>query len=179
MENSFDLVDAEKAFKNYKCMHFYMDREEPDVYLKYQALNISKEQEKIWASESYMELTNLLINVNTAPSELWWRHSTSVHLVETHRLLQMLEDLSQISLKILSTVPAGDCIMCAESILGHSDITYKQGVIFLSLQEHGVGLANNFLELADRYVQKHDEGCSTRSKRSLQRAEIIRSMLAA
>ncbi|MNR77812.1 hypothetical protein D3C72_84950 [compost metagenome] len=177
MESSFCLADAEKTFKDYGCKHFYMAKEDSNLYLKYSALNIPKEQEMIWATESYEKLASLLIDRTTVPAELWSMYSRAIDLVETSKLLQMLENLSEISLKILEKVPASNCIICAESILGRKDVSYKEGVIFLSLKEYGVQLANNFLELAGRYIQRHDNGHSERSVQALKRVEEIRSVM--
>ena len=177
MESSFSLVDAEKAFKDYGCKHFYMAREDSDLYLTYTALNISKELETIWATESYTKLAYLLIDSTTAPAELWSMHASATDLIETNKLLKLLQNLFEISFQILEKVPASDCIICAENILGRQDVSYKQGVIFLSLKQQGAELASNFLELAGRYIQRYDQGHSERCREALRRTEAIAAMV--
>ncbi|HEY4318806.1 MAG TPA: hypothetical protein VGN04_14495 [Herbaspirillum sp.] len=177
MENIFSVIDAEKAFKNYGCKHFYMYREDPDLYSKYENLNISKAQEIRWACETYSEWVKRLADDTISPDELWGMHSRATDLVEYINSLVSLRSLFDMSFQILEKVPESDCIMCAENILGRRDVSCKGGVIFQSVNLHEPDLAILFLELAGRFISRYEKRNLERSEQATKRAKIIESMI--
>lgn len=177
MEIIFSIIDAEKAFKNYGCKHFYMVKEDPNLYSKYRNLNISEEQEIRWACESYSEWVKRLADHTISPDKLWGMHSRATDLAEYINSLATLRSLFDVSLQILEKVPESDCIMCAENILERRDISYKGGVIFQSVKLNEPELAISFLELAGRFISRYDKRNLKRSEQATMRAEIIESMI--
>jgi hypothetical protein len=177
MKTRLSLLDAEKWFKHFGCSGFFMNREDSDLYASYKSLKISKAQEIEWTEESFRELINSLDDDSTAPASLWAKQSNATRLAESIRRDTVLWDLHEASRRILDKIPPDDCIMCAENLLGRTNLALRQGVIFLSLALGSPILARRFLALAGDFATRYGGRDIARYEEAMRRAEIIGATL--
>jgi hypothetical protein len=177
MKSEFSLVDAEKAYKYYSCSHFFMCREDPELYANYKSLEIPRRQEIQWETESFHLLLGQLRDEFTPRASLWILHSNAAKLAESIKDCAVLQALYEVSVRILAEVPEADCIMCAESILARNDVSVRSSVIFLSFALNEAALGLGFLKLARDFANRYGRQDSERCEQALKRAETISAML--
>jgi hypothetical protein len=177
MKSEFSLVDAEKAYKHYGCSHFFMYREDPELYANYKSLAIPRQQEIQWATESFHRLLGELSDELTPRARLWLLHSSATTLAESIKDRAVLQALYEVSVRILAEVPGDDCIMCAENILARNDVSAKSSVVFLSFALNEAALGSGFLKLAGHFASRYGRQYSERYEQLRKRAETISAML--
>lgn len=177
MKSEFSLVDAEKAYKYYGCSHFFMCREDPELYENYKSLAIPRKQETQWETESFHLLLGELTNELTPRASLWILHSNATKLAESIKNRAVLQALYEVSVRILAEVPEDDCIMCAENILARNDVSVRSSVIFLSFELNEGALGLGFLKLARDFANRYGRQDRARYEQALERAETIGAML--
>ena len=177
MKNEFALVDAEKAYKHYGCSHFFMYREDPELYENYKSLAIPRKQEIQWETESFHLLLGELRDELTPKTRLWMLHSNATKLAESIKDHAVLQALYEVSVRILAEVPGDDCIMCAENILARNDVSARSSVIFLAFAVNESALGLGFLKLARDFAKRYGRQYGERYEQVLERAETIGAML--
>jgi hypothetical protein len=177
MNSEFSLVDAEKAYKHYGCSHFFMYREDPELYANYKSLWIPRKLEIQWETESFHLLLGEMMDELTPRARLWVLHSSATTLAESIKDHAVLQALYEASVRILAEVPEDDCIMCAENILARNDVSARSSVIFLSFELNEGALGLGFLKLARDFANRYGRQYSERYEQALKRAETIGAML--
>jgi hypothetical protein len=179
MSGDFSLLDAQKAYKGFGCSHYFMCREDPDLYARYRALGVSREQEIQWSEEALQEDIEGLMDPATPADRLWSMHSNATRLAENVNSIGALRSLYLTSQAILESVPENDSILCAESILARNDVGCRSGPVFMSSAMGEPALASAFLDLARKFANRYSRRDVERYASAIRRAETIASMIAA
>lgn len=142
------------------CSHFHMFREYPTRSAEYDRLRIPKETEKEWTQEQFDEYYAQIME-NAPGTCLWVLHSSMESLLYTLHSQDALMKMLEVTQFMRDLVPVEDWIIVAETILGRTVRSARQGLIYTAYDWKNKPAAKAFVELAfhfAKYDEQHNRG---------------------
>ena len=170
-----NISEAKDYYQSMGCSHFHMSRENFSKYDAYTALEISKEQELEWRSESIDQLRSELSPSAINPRDLWAIHSRMSDMVIDQKTLASLRIMIESTEAIEDRLSPQEKVIVSETINGRSDFKYKDGLIFLSLELNDRDIAKRFsdasLRLGQSAILYLKDDFIDRCKKTIERTE--------
>lgn len=124
-------LSAKEIFIKYNCSSFCMMRENPPLYDYYKSLHISKKEEIIWRKEQLKEYYLQLMK-NESKSDIWKVVDNMYYLVENLRDKESIFLIKSAIESLLDDLDKENQLLIAETIVGRTNNSARQGLIFLS-----------------------------------------------
>lgn len=172
------IQQAKEFFRAMGCSHFHMDREHQDRAKEYSCLRISNQMEKEWTQEEF-DAYYVNIMANADANSLWTWHLSMEQLLTSLRSQANLMKMLEVTQFMRDKVPLADRIIVAETILGRTVRSARQGLIYLAYDWKNIPAAKAFVELAShfaRYDEKENRGYE-RSEAAIQLCSEIKREL--
>jgi hypothetical protein len=172
------IQQAKEFFIAMGCSGFHMYREYPERYSEYQRLHISKQIEKEWVQEQFDEYYVKIMETAEINS-LWMWHSSMEQLLTSLKSETALMKMLEVTQFMRDKVPLSDRIIVAETILGRTVRSARQGLVYLAYDWKNIPTAKAFVELAlhfARYDEKENRGYE-RSQNAIKLCNDIKRQL--
>lgn len=135
------------------CSHFHMNREQPDRYLEYRALVVSKIDELEWRMEIFDEKIIDVKNGKFIDNDLWHPHSRLSNLIKEINDISYHIKLIEITKYILDYLPKRYWVIISETINGRGEIKFRTGLIFMANDSTFCNTTKEYIKLSQFSAQ--------------------------
>ena len=166
------IEDAKEMYWRFGCSHFHMEREAPESYIQYCALQISESQETVWTRELQRSRLAEFMQLDPLGSEFADGYASLAYLVSDDKeLLISMLTASQI---VLENGQPSDALVAVEKIVGDPSYQSQSGMAFTCFELGEIELSKQFVDLAILLANKArapQHGLGLGSVQGVRRAE--------